>query len=118
DRPASEEPHVVNGARGDEPDVQVSHRHRDEAGPRPTTVIEVQSRDPTPETVPRGAAVHAGVAIQVTADDMAEGMAREGVSGQQDDVHQQDQGAQTHAETTLKEESVEGVVPEEEEDNQ
>src|SRR2546430_1183547 len=56
--------------------------------------------------------IHARKAVQLAAQQMAQGMAREKVERQQNDVHQQYDGTDAHTKSVFEEEAVYRVIPE------
>src|SRR5439155_17883729 len=56
--------------------------------------------------------IHARKAVQLAAQQMAQGMAREKVERQQNDIHQQYDGTDAHTKSVFEEEAVYRVIPE------
>src|SRR5271168_1588776 len=60
----------------------------------------------------------AGKTVELPPDDVAERMAGQGVSRQQDYVEQQDQRADSDADSSVKKQSVKGIVPKKNEEDE
>src|ERR1700733_4682654 len=75
-------------------------------------MVLVEYTDASPSGMARPAQGRAGEAIEFSADQMAQGMARKCVGRQQDNVHQHDQGANADSEFTVEIEREDRVIPE------
>src|SRR5829696_2385314 len=79
---------VRHGPRHEQAYVQVRPPHRKQANPGPEHVMSGQAADPVMSPAAHVASRNAGVAIHPTSHKMPHGMAAEGVSREQDHVHQ------------------------------
>src|SRR5207302_1581989 len=95
-RGSLEDPGVRNRAGHQQPDIDVGGDHREQAGPRPPGMAMVERVHPLPQPEPQTAAPGAGVAVEVASHHVAERVAPERVAREEDDVHQEDQGAQVN----------------------
>src|SRR5665213_1981736 len=87
----SEEPRVVDGAAGHQPDVDVGQADEDEAHPGQAHVVLVEQADPLPHPV---AGRPLGHGVEMAPAQMATGVAGEEVRPQQNGVDEQDEGAE------------------------
>src|SRR5947209_4546475 len=86
-------------AHGAEADVDVCESYRAETGPRPFFVVSIEAGHAVVEPV---AALMLGDAVQVSAHQVAEGMAAEDIAGQENDVDAQDDAAHANSQTVRK----------------
>src|SRR5439155_16104189 len=77
----SEEPRIVDGPRGHEPDVQVGQGHHDQARPREEHVALVQPRQPFPDPVAHRSS---RALVHGAPEDVPSRVARERVPPEQD----------------------------------
>src|ERR1700686_404880 len=79
-------------------DVDVCPRHREQACPRPSVVLDVEHGDASPELMSRAGGKGAREAVELSAGEMPERMAPERVPGQQEHVGEHQHAAQADAE--------------------
>src|SRR5262249_49143903 len=100
---------VMPDAHGTEAHVDVGEADRDQAGPGPFFVARVQPAYRLVEPVADGVLRHT---IERSANEMTEGVAAIHITGQQDDVYNQDDSPDTDAESVGKEEGLGCVIDE------
>ena len=80
---------VANDPRRQQARVDIGEGDRDQARPGPPHVVPIQISQPLPEGVPDAARPSAGEAVDPAAHQVAQGVARERVAGQEHHVHQE-----------------------------
>ena len=101
---------VMPDADGTEADIEIGKPHPEKAEPRPAFVSAVQAADAVVQLVPYRVF---GNAVERSSDEMPERVAAEDVSGQEYDIHYQNDGADTDSEAVRKTERYHGVVDQE-----
>src|SRR5262245_16683046 len=97
------------------PDVDVGERDRQQARPGPEHVVPVEAREALPARVPDLRPAAAREAVHLSADDVAERMARQGIAAQQRRVEEQDEHPQPDPDAAARrEDRSHGIDPEEE----
>lgn len=102
----------MNGAGGEQADVEIGEAHGEEAAPGEEHVALVQKSGETPDGETGAAERGAREAIEFASGEMAEGVAGKGVERKERDVDGEDQRANANAEPAVEEEGADGVVPE------
>src|SRR5206468_5639818 len=106
---------IADDPDGEQADQQVGHGDRDQAGPRPAQVMDVQPGRALPGPVAQEGAAAAGEAVHLAADHVAEGVARQRVTGQQGDVEEHQRPDDPDPPDPLLAKREERVEPQEEE---
>src|SRR5689334_1826924 len=78
----------------------------------------VQDADAAPSGMPRRSKAGAGEAVNFSADQMAQRVARNRVDGEQDHVHQHDDAAEADEQAAIENKGDDGVVPEKAQNNE
>ena len=86
---------VVNNPHRAKSDIEIGQRHREEGKPGPVAVVFVQARGTIVDLLVDR--VHGQFVVQ-SANKVPEGMAAEGIAGEEDDVQAHDDGADADAE--------------------
>src|SRR5882724_5217764 len=113
----SQDSEVLESAGSEHPDVKIGEADGDEAGPGKDHVTFIENAKKAPGRVARNAERGAGETIELSADDMAKGVAGKSVEREENDVDEHDECAEADAEFAAEEEGFDGVVPEEAEKN-
>src|SRR5690348_9892892 len=100
-------------AARDEADVEIGKADAEKAHPGDEHVALVERGDSAPETKTAAAEFRARKTIEIAADKMAAGMARERVGGQQSHVDEEHESAEAHAEAAVPAEGAHGITPKE-----
>src|SRR3954462_14622703 len=94
----SQNPHIVPHSHRTHPDVQVRERDREETGPGPPHVRQIEAAgaliQPPPQWSP-------GQPVQVTTDHVAQRMTTERVAAQEDHIHREEESSDPDAERRL-----------------
>src|SRR5260370_24694517 len=85
----SQEPNILEETCGDHAHVEIGQAHRNETHPCIEHVASVQTAEPSPRSVTRGAKRRAGEAIELPSRQVTQREARNSVKSQQDDICQQ-----------------------------
>jgi len=107
----------MDGAARDHAEVEISKANRDETAPGKEHVALVQKADPAPSGVARASEGRAGEAVEFASREVAERVARKGVKREQGNVQGQNESADTDAEVAVEIEGYDGVVPEEQDED-
>ena len=108
----SQDSDVLESAGSKQADIEIGGAHGDEAGPGENHVSFVKQAEKTPCGVTRHAESGAGETVELAADDVAQGVARKSVGGEEADVDEHDDRTEADAEFAVEYECLYGVVPE------
>src|SRR6185295_20367548 len=103
----------LNQAHGEKAHVDIRGGHREEGDPRVELVALVQAGEPLPEAVPGARARRAREAVEISADQMAPGMAGRRVERQGPGAREDEERAEADAEPSVEVERPPDVVPQE-----
>src|SRR5207302_10620270 len=87
----SQQANILEETCRDHAHVEVGEADREETQPREKHMAFVQTAEQSPGGVAGRAEFRAGEAIELASRQMAQGVAREGVESEQQDIYQQDE---------------------------